>query len=191
MNRNETITVVSGLPRSGTSMMMAMLDAGGIPPITDGLRTADDDNRKGYYEFERVKKIKEDNAWLDDARGKAVKIISQLLLGLPETHRYTVLFMQRKMAELLASQRQMLIRRGADKRDVSDEEMGRLLSVHVEQVRKWIAGRPNVDCLFVDYNETLADAGPVIERINEFLGGELDVAAMKAVVDQSLYRQRS
>jgi len=191
MNRNETITVVSGLPRSGTSMMMAMLDAGGIPPITDGLRTADDDNPKGYYEFERVKKIKEDTAWLDDAHGKAVKIISQLLLGLPETHRYTVLFMQRKMAELLASQRQMLIRRGADKRDVSDEEMGRLLSVHVEQVRKWIAGRPNVDCLFVDYNETLADAGPVIERINEFLGGELDVAAMKAVVDQSLYRQRS
>lgn len=191
MKRNETIIVVSGLPRSGTSMMMAMLEAGGIPPITDGLRTADDDNPKGYYEFERVKKIKEDTAWLDDARGKAVKIISQLLLGLPDTHRYRVLFMQRKMAELLASQRQMLIRRGSDKRDVSDDEMGRLLSLHVEQVRKWIAGRPNVDCLFVDYNETLADAGPVIERINEFLGGDLDAAAMKAVVDQSLYRQRS
>ncbi|MFQ5430021.1 MAG: sulfotransferase family protein [Phycisphaerae bacterium] len=191
MNRDETVTIVSGLPRSGTSMMMMMLDAGGIPPLSDGIRTADDDNPKGYYEFERVKKIKEDTAWLPDAKGKAVKMISQLLLHLPAGYTYKVLFMRRKIEEILASQRQMLIRRGTHKEDgVSDEDMGKMLLMHVDQVLKTMAGRDDVDLLEVDYNAVLADASDIIPRINTFLGGNLNTEAMTGVVDRSLYRQR-
>ncbi len=190
MSRNEQVTIVSGLPRSGTSMMMGMLEAGGISPLTDGIRAADEDNPKGYYEFERAKKIKEDTVWLDDAKGKVVKVISQLLLSLPESHRYKIVFMQREMGEILASQRQMLIRRGTDSRDVSDEQMGPMLAKHVEQVMGWIEKHDNVECLPVNYNDVLKEAGPNIDRINQFLGGDLDTAAMTAVVDRSLYRQR-
>jgi len=100
----QPIIVVSGLPRSGTSMMMRMLEAAGIQPLTDHIRTADSDNLKGYYEFERVKKLKEgDVAWLSDAQGKAVKIIAALLIELPSNYEYHVLFMRRKMEEILAS----------------------------------------------------------------------------------------
>ena len=190
IDRSQIVTVVSGLPRSGTSMMMSMLEAGGVPALTDEIREADADNPKGYYEFERVKKIKGDTAWLDDANGKVVKIISQLLLGLPPSHQYKIIFMERKMEEILASQEQMLVRRGTDGRGVSDEQMAPLLAKHVEQVKGWIERQDNVECLYVDYNATLANAAPVIDRINVLLGGDLDTEAMKARVDQSLYRQR-
>ena len=191
MNISETITIVSGLPRSGTSMMMAMLEAGGIPPLADGIRTADEDNPKGYYEFERVKKIKQDQAWLPEARGKAVKMISQLLLDLPEGYSYKVLFMRRKMEEVLASQRQMLIRRGtAQAGGPSDAEMGRMLAIHVDGVLKKMAERRDVDLIEVDYNAMVTGDATIVPRINAFLGGRLDVAAMSAVVDKNLYRQR-
>ena len=112
----EYVTVVSGLPRSGTSMMMKMLEAGGLPPLTDSLRVADDDNPKGYYEFERVKKMPEgDKSWVEDAQGKSVKVISALLEHLPPEYSYRVLFMQRKVEEILASQTQMLIRSALQK----------------------------------------------------------------------------
>ena len=111
----QTITIVSGLPRSGTSMMMKMLEAGGIPPLTDEIRTADTDNPKGYYEFERVKKMdKGDTAWLENAQGKSVKVISALLKHLPSDYRYRVIFMRRDMSEILASQKKMLDHRGED-----------------------------------------------------------------------------
>jgi hypothetical protein len=192
MSREDVITIVSGLPRSGTSMLMSMLEAGGIPVLTDGIRTADEDNPKGYYEFERVKKIKEDKAWLDDAKGKVVKMISQLLLSLPADCHCKVLFIRRNINEILASQKQMLIRRGTYKEDgVPDEEMRSMLLAHVDQVLKWVAGQDNIDLIEVDYNEILQGAGAThVDRINKFLGGDLDTAAMNAVVDKSLYRQR-
>lgn len=192
MSTKDVITVVSGLPRSGTSMLMSMLDAGGIPPLTDGIRTADEDNPKGYYEFERVKKIKEDKAWLPDARGKVVKMISQLLLDLPtEGYTYKILFMRRNIDEVLASQKQMLIRRGTFKESgPSDDEMRDMLLMHVKQVLGWIGKQDNFDLIEVSYNDILKSADENIRNINEFLGGDLDTAAMKAVVDKSLYRQR-
>ena len=191
MDRNDFITIVSGLPRSGTSMMMMMLEAGGIAPVADGIREADDDNPKGYYEFERVKKIKEDKAWLPDAKGKAVKMISQLLLDLPGDYHYKVIFMHRKIEEVLASQKQMLIRRGTFKEDgVSDEEMGKFLTMHVDQVLKKMQGMDNVERLCVNYNDMLADAGDSIAAINKLLGGDLNTEAMAGAVDKSLYRQR-
>ena len=191
MDRNDFITIVSGLPRSGTSMMMMMLEAGGIAPVADGIREADDDNPKGYYEFERVKKIKEDTAWLPDAKGKAVKMISQLLLDLPGDYQYKVIFMHRKIEEVLASQKQMLIRRGTFKEDgVSDEEMGKFLTMHVDQVLKKMKGMDNVERLCVNYNDMLADAGDSITQINDLLGGNLNTQAMAGTIDKSLYRQR-
>lgn len=186
----ETIVIVSGLPRSGTSMMMKMLEAGGLELLTDGIRAADEDNPQGYYEFEQVKQIERDKSWLPAARGKAVKMISALLRHLPEGYRYKVIFMQRAMPEVLASQRQMLIRRGEDPDKVSDERMAELFSKHLEQVEAWLAQQPHFETLYVSYNEMLADPEPHAQRINAFLGGGLDVERMVNVIDPNLYRQR-
>ena len=185
------VTVVSGLPRSGTSMMMKMLEAGGIPPLTDKIRTADDDNPKGYYEFERVKQMdKGDTAWMADAEGKTVKVISQLLRYMPAEHEYKVIFMRRNMSEILASQKKMLINRGEDPDQASDEEISALFEKHLNSVMDWMAARPNVSVMYVHYSDMLANPMPQVAQINEFLGGNMDVQAMAEVVDPNLYRNR-
>ena len=182
--------IVSGLPRSGTSMTMKMLEAGGISPLTDHIRTADNDNPKGYYEFERAKKLKEgDMAWLPDAEGKAVKIIAALLTSLPNNYEYRVLFMRRKIEEVLASQAKMLENRGEESK-VDDDTMADLFVRHVSQVEAWLHGQPNLQYIDIDYNELLADPLPYVQQINQFLGGNLNENAMIAVVDPKLYRQR-
>ena len=188
---SKRIVIVSGLPRSGTSLMMKMLEAGGVSPLTDEIRTADQDNPKGYYEYERVKKLSEgDVGWLPQARGKAVKIIAALLTKLPFGYKYEVIFMRREIKEILASQRQMLIRRGEDPDKVSDKEMQHLFETHLLQVLGWIKQQKNLNFLEISYNGIMKDATPLIGKINKFLGGELDTAAMSAVVDPKLYRQR-
>ncbi|MGQ9903686.1 MAG: sulfotransferase family protein [Anaerolineae bacterium] len=184
------IVVVSGLPRSGTSLMMKMLAAGGLPPLTDNIRSADEDNPKGYYEFERVKKLKEDCAWLPDAKGKAVKVISALLMQLPAGYEYRVIFMRRNMSEILASQRQMLIRRGEPADAISDADMAALFDKHLRQIESWLASQPNMPTLSVNYNDLIAAPLAGAERVNAFLGGRLDVAKMVGAVDPSLHRQR-
>jgi len=185
------ITVVSGLPRSGTSMMMKMLEAGGVPPLTDAIRTADDDNPKGYYEFERVKKMdKGDVAWLPEAEGKVVKVISALLKHLPPEYEYRVIFQQRHMPEILASQRKMLARRGENADKMDDAQMAALFAKHLRSVEAWLAEQPNFSTLYVHYSEVLANPLPHAEKINAFLGGGLNVAAMAMVVDPDLYRNR-
>jgi broad-specificity NMP kinase len=185
------IVIVSGLPRSGTSMMMKMLEAGGLSPLTDNLRTADEDNPKGYYEFERVKQLpKGDFAWLPDAQGKVVKVIAALLPYLPPDYNYRVIFMLRAMPEVLASQRQMLVRRGEDPNKIGDDVMARLYEKHLKQVDSWIAGQANVQRLDVNYNEMLTAAQPIIARLNQFLDGKLNVEQMAQVVDPKLHRQR-
>lgn len=187
---NETVTIVSGLPRSGTSMMMKMLAAGGLEPLTDNLRVADEDNPKGYFEFERVKQIERDRAWLEDARGRVVKLISALLKHLPEGYNYKVIFMRRAMPEILASQRQMLIRRGERADGVPDEKMAAMFEKHVAQVESWLAAQANIETIYVSYNEVVNDPRPHAERINGFLGGSLNVDAMTEVTDRTLYRQK-
>lgn len=184
------ITVVSGLPRSGTSMMMKMLDAGGIPPVQDGIRTADSDNPKGYYEFERVKKLdKGDHTWLPDAKGKAVKVISALLVHLPTNYTYKVLFMRRNINEVLASQAKMLKHRG-ENQSVEDEKMKALYAKHLAKVENWMRQQPTVHVMDVDYGQLVRDPLAQLPAINDFLGGNLDVPAMASVVDPSLYRNR-
>ena len=171
-------------------MMMKMLAAGGLEPLTDNIRAADDDNPLGYFEFERVKQIEQDKAWLEDARGRAVKLISALLKHLPPTHNYKVIFMRRAMAEVLASQRQMLIRRGEPGDAVPDDKMAALFDKHVAQVESWLAAQPNIETIYVSYNEVMKEARPHAERINSFLDGSLNVDAMIQVADQTLYRQK-
>lgn len=189
--QKDPILLVSGLPRSGTSLMMRMLEAGGIPPMTDHIRTADDDNPRGYYEFERAKKLREgDTAWLPEARGKAVKTISALLEHLPKGHDYRVIFMRRAMPEILASQRQMLVNRGEDPDKVDDGEMTRVFEAHLSKVTRWLETNPDFRVLYVSYNDLVTDPAADIGRIDAFLDNRLDRAAMAAVVDPDLYRQR-
>ncbi len=191
LGKKPTVYVVSGLPRSGTSMMMKMLEAGGFETLTDGIREANVDNPKGYYEFERVKKLPEgDTAWLDDAAGKGVKIISALLLHLPTGYRYRVLFMRRKMPEILASQKKMLVRRGAAPDKISDTEMAAHFTAHLKQVYEWLDGQRHVAYLDVDYNALLVAPEPELHKVAAFLDCPLDIERMATVVDPALYRQR-
>lgn len=185
------IVVVSGLPRSGTSMTMKMLEAGGLSVVTDGLRTADEDNPKGYYEDERVKRLhkEEDKAWLRDARGKVVKIISFLLKSLPADHNYRVILMNRNLREIVASQNKMLSRLGKPN-DLPDEMAVQLLASQVKDAAFFLQ-RPQFEVLELQYSDTLANPRPQAERIAAFLGGSLDVDKMAAVVDKELYRNRA
>ena len=151
------VTVVSGLPRSGTSMMMQMLAAGGLTAMTDAIRQADADNPRGYFEVERVKRLKDgDVAWMIEAEGKAIKIISALLEHLPPGHHYKVIFMQRALGETLASQRKMLIHRGEDPARIDDAELTRLFQKHLQKIEAWLASQPNLEVLYVNYNEMVA-----------------------------------
>jgi len=191
MNMPPFITIVSGLPRSGTSMMMKMLEAGGLTPLTDRLRAADDDNPNGYYEFERVKQLPQgDTLWLNEAEGRVVKIIAALLPFLPDGHNYRIIFMERNIREVLASQKKMLERRGATQ-SASDEELGHIFDKHLRQVNDWMKTHRNVARLNVDYNDMLHNPAPLVERLRIFLDLELDSAKMTRVVDPSLYRQRA
>lgn len=186
----EVITVVSGLPRSGTSMMMKMLDAGGMRPLTDNVRKADEDNPGGYYEFERVKQIEHDRTWLKGAGGKAVKMISALLKHLPPEYEYKVIFMRRDIAEVLASQKTMLIRRGEPADKVDDEKMAAIFRRHLAQVQAWLDSQSNLDVLYLSYGQTVQEPLVQAQRVADFLGVSLDVLAMAAAVDSRLYRQR-
>ena len=185
------IVVVSGLPRSGTSMMMQMLEAGGMGILTDGRRTADEDNLRGYYEYEKVKALKTDNSWLPRAAGKAVKIISELLRHLPETHTYRVIFMRRAMEEILASQDRMLVRRGVAQGEQADHgEIARVFRKHLRQTETWLSRQPFIHTLNTDHRQVLENPTLEAARINSFLDNRLDEAAMSAAIDPSLYRQR-
>ena len=186
------VVVVSGLPRSGTSMTMKMLEAGGLELVTDGERAADEDNPKGYYEDERVKNLAEteDRAWIRQARGKGIKVISFLLKDLPVEVRYKVIFMRRDLEEVLASQKKMLERRGEES-DTDDEKMRDLWRDHLWRVSYLLKKRSGFDFIEVGYRDVLQSPESEAERIGSFVGSELDARAMAAVVDPDLYRNRS
>ena len=185
------ITIVSGLPRSGTSMMMQMLSAGGMPVVTDNVRQADADNPHGYYELEGVKTLKQNPSVLNAAIGKACKVISMLLYDLPEDKPYKVIFMQRALAEILASQRTMLQNRKQAKQADSDAEMGNIFARHLDDIKAWLSRQGNIEVLYVDYREALADPAACAQLINRFLDHRLDVQRMTETIDQSLYRNRT
>lgn len=191
METKDHIIVVSGLPRSGTSMMMKMLEAGGLPILTDNLREADANNPKGYYEFERVKELPNgDYGWIPEAGGKVVKIVTGLIMHLPPDARYKVIFMQRAMKEVLSSQKKMLGRLGKEDDKVEDEKMKKIYQEHLKQVNAWISKQPNIEVLYVNYNTMLGSPLESLQKVNEFLGGDMDVNVMAGVVDKELYRER-
>jgi hypothetical protein len=188
--RGRPIVVVSGLPRSGTSMAMKMLDAGGMPLVTDGLRAADASNPNGYYEFERVKALADgDLAWLGEARGKAVKIVSLLLTYLPESYDYQVIFMRRPLEEIIDSQHAMLDARGAE-RGPDDARTADLYRDHLLQVERFMKRRQCFSTEFIDYSRVLAEPLVQAKKIQAFLGAPLDTQRMAAVADPALYRNR-
>lgn len=187
----EPVVVVSGLPRSGTSMAMKMLEAGGLAVHTDGLRTADDDNPKGYFEHERVKDLanETDKRWLGAARGRAVKVISYLLKELPACYNYRVIFLRRDLEEVLASQSKMLANRG----EAPAEDDGRMTETfqdHLWKAQYLLRSAPQFEVLYVDYQAVVAKPRAEAERMNAFLDGRLDLEQMVAAVDASLYRNR-
>lgn len=188
----EPIVVVSGLPRSGTSMAMRMLQAAGLPTVEDGLRSADVDNPKGYFEHQRVMDLARDAdlSWLRQARGKAIKIISYLLKELPADNNYKVILLEREIEEVLASQAKMLERRG-EANPVPDDKMAENYESLVWRVNYLLKRAPHFEALRVRYTEVIAEPHAQATRISSFLGGGLDIETMATVVDPDLYRNRS
>jgi predicted AlkP superfamily phosphohydrolase/phosphomutase/tetratricopeptide (TPR) repeat protein len=188
---DEIITIVSGLPRSGTSMMMQCLNAGGLQPFTDGERVADSDNPRGYFEHEKATQLGRDRSWLSKVRGKSVKIMAQLLPMLPADQKYRILFMDRDLQEIARSQQAMLDRLGNSGSGLSDDRLIRTFDAQVAAVEAWMAESANIQCLFVDYSRTLDDPSSIMHEVNLFLGGSLDETMMKSAIDRSLRRQDS
>ena len=184
--RKGQITVVSGLPRSGTSLMMQMLDKGGATMLTDGKREADISNPKGYYEYEPVMSIHKDNSWLGKAKDKAVKIVGPLLQHLDPTYRYKVIFMTRDLNEVIKSQRVM---QGKDPETLPLkllESYNKLL----KKVQLWDGKEPGVEMLYVNYKELLDNPAPILDQIEAFMGVDLDKDQMAGCIDKSLHRNR-
>jgi hypothetical protein len=187
----EFVTLVTGLPRCGTSMMMRMLEAGGLPVMIDEIRAADEDNPRGYYEFEPVKKTKEDPSWVPSAVGKAVKLVYRLLHDLPADQTYRALFMRRKLSEVYASQEEMLRRKGRPQGGVDLPTFEKMFEGEIGRILRWLQDQPNFSFIEVDYNDLLANPAPRVAEIDAFLAGGLDTDAMLAVVEPGLYRRRS
>lgn len=187
----KSIIVVSGLPRSGTSMMMKMLAEGGLKIVSDAIRNADDDNPNGYFEFEPVKQLVDGNFhWLADSNGKVVKIISSLLEYLPHEHQYKIIFMERDLQEVLSSQQKMLKNR-QEQSQVDDAEMRDQFVKHLSDIKYWLARQPNMDLLYISYNKMLANPQSDCVRVAEFIGTTLDMEKMLAVPSKKLYRNRA
>jgi hypothetical protein len=187
----QPIIVVSGLPRSGTSMMMKMLAEGGLPIVTDELRRPDSDNPKGYFEFETVRQMSTGNvAWLADSGGKAVKVISALLEYLPQNYSYKLIFLEREIKEILASQRKMLANRN-EEATVADTELEGSIRKHLSAMRPWLVRQPNMEVLYVNYNALMTRPEPLCDQIINFLGLPLNQSRMLAVPDRQLYRNRT
>jgi hypothetical protein len=191
--QGEPIVVVSGLPRSGTSMLMKMLDAGGMEIMTDSERTADIDNPKGYFEYERVKDLESetDKSYVREGRGKVLKVISFLIKDLPNDNDYRVIFMRRDLDEVLASQNKMIQRLGTEDASAAEEAMKEAYRNDIVRTRLLCKSRPNFELIEVHYKSTVEEPGATAISVNAFVGGHLDETAMREAVDGSLYRNRS
>jgi len=185
------ITVVSGMPRSGTSLMMQMLAAGGMPILADEVRPPDADNPRGYYEWEPAKLLPQQPDLIAQAEDRAVKVISQLLFALPGSHHYRIIFLTRPLTEVVASQAEMIRRRGTSGAPLGQAALVAALEAHLKQVKTWIADKVNIAACFVEYHQTLHEPRSTAEAIQRFLGIPLDTEAMARQVDLALYRQRT
>ena len=185
----EYITVVSGLPRSGTSMLMKILEKGKITPFIDNIRIADSDNPEGYYEFDPVKKLKDDNSWLFKCKGHSVKIVSPLIENIPLNLNYKVIFIDRDMEEILASQNKMLSNRG-EVTDIDDTIMSSYYESHLVSIKEWLSSQSNIDILYISYNATIENPEKTVKQISNFLNIQEGLEQMTNVVMPNLYRNR-
>lgn len=186
----DPILIVSGLPRSGTSMMMQMLESGGIEVFTDNVRAADQNNPKGYYEHEAVKRLASDKKWLPNAKNKLVKIISHLLVHLPEKYNYKIVFMERDINEIIQSQHKMLVQLGKAKADTYPAGLDMTFKENVEKIKLWAKKHHNVDILTINHKDIIKDAAGQVNKIKDFLNIDLDIDKMCSVVDKSLHRTK-
>lgn len=170
--------------------MMQMLHAGGFPILCDEIRKADDDNPRGYLEYEPVKYLRDDASWLGTARGKAVKIIHLLLMELPPTWSYQVIFLHRDLQEVLSSQASMLTRQGGKRPKISDDQLRQMFQVQLDKVTGWLHEQPHIQVCDVPYFDLISDPWRQAEKIQAFLSRDLDLTAMQQAVDPTLYRNR-
>jgi hypothetical protein len=184
------VTIVSGLPRSGTSLMMQMLAAGGAEVLTDGVRKPDPHNPRGYFELEAVKHTRTDHAWLAQAEGKVVKIVHLLLSHLPLDRAYRVIFLQRDLLEVVTSQRTMLQAQGRPAAALADFKLAKVFGKQLAEARHWLSQHPNFQVLDVLHRDVIEKPLSAAQQLGTFLGGDLDPSRMAAAVEPSLYRQR-
>jgi hypothetical protein len=185
------ITVVSGIPRSGTSLMMQMMAAGGMPVLTDGQRSADTNNPRGYFELESVKALSKNQDVVGQAEGKVVKVISSLLPSLPKQFQYRVIFMCRPLEEVVSSQNRMLERLGKEVPPTPTAAVITAFQEHLNKTKSWLSQQPNFEVLYVDYPSVLQAPEEHARKICSFLGRDLDVSAMINQIEHSLHRERS
>ena len=190
VDHRQIITVVSGLPRSGTSLMMQLLAAAGREALTDAKRIPDEDNPLGYYEFEKSLKLAKDVSWIPEARGKVVKIVAQLLPFLPRNEHYYVVFMERDLREVIASQKAMLARQGRRGAQLAEQKLSDTYRAQLQRVMKQMARRPELRRLTINYGDLLANPIAGTERLARFLGEPFDCVAAAAAVRPDLRRQK-
>jgi hypothetical protein len=185
------VTVVSGVPRSGTSMLMQMLRAGGFPVLTDGFREPDSHNPRGYLEFEPARRLRRDTSWVGAAEGRAVKVVHALVRCLPAGHDYRVILIRRDLGEVVASQQAMLADVSALDGGLSPQRLAEIFEAQLRELEECLEAQPRFRVLGVGHAEALAQPRRVAEELSRFLGGGLDVEAMAAAVDPALHRQRA
>ena len=185
-HRKGQIVVVSGLPRSGTSLMMQMLDKGGCEVLVDGKREADVSNPKGYYEYEPVMSIHKSNLWLEEAKDKVVKIVAPLLKFLSPKYRYKIIFMTRDLNEVIKSQQVM---QGKDD-NAFPVKLVEAYHKLLNSVKVWKNREPGVEMIYVNYKDVLDNPGPELERIESFVGLPLNKEDMIGCIDKSLHRNK-
>lgn len=188
-DRSQVVTIVAGLPRTGTSMMMQMLAAAGISPFTDEKRLPDDDNPRGYFEHEKATALHQDTTWIPEARGKVVKVVAHLLRFLPAGEHYRIIFMHRDLDEVIASQTVMLARLKRKGGALSADRLRAAYTSQLVQVQTFLRTRPDIAVLPVDYAAALSDPSATAARLHTFLGSPFDPLAAARAVAPNLRRQ--
>ena len=188
---NNNIYIVSGLPRTGTSLMMKMLEAGGLSVVTDDIRSADTDNPKGYYELEKVKNIFNDNDWLKTIKGRSIKMVSQLLLKIPKENTYKIIFMKRDLKEVIMSQKKMLINRKKKLPLVNDDTLEKFYLNHLNKITSFIDQSSNIDVRYIYFNKLMKSPLSELRKLQNDFINNINMDNMIKMIDTSLYRNRN
>ena len=188
---NSSITIVSGLPRSGTSLLMQMLARAGVPLQHDGVRSADLSNPRGYFEWERIKQLPKNPALIAECEGKAVKVISSLLLSLPANYAYRILFVERRLEHVQASQAKMIEGLGTRGSGLPAAQLVRVLEMHRNYLYAWLTTREDLPVMKIDYDALITQPEAEALRVSRFLELPDEVAPMMASVVEPQLRHHT